>query len=152
MQWLVWGFFSFFSSPFSTFLWQPQKTQRTTKSLCAVMRILTLRHVTHEFRKPTISLLPICYRIHSLQFRGRHTAVILHTDKGKNKGETIHLWLLWWFLIKISSIGHNKLSVPLIHQNNTQHPEWGFCSRFLRNDNTRSLEGSSSLNEASNFS
>lgn len=47
-------------------------------------------------------------------------------------------------LIKISRIGHNKLAIPPMHQNNIQHPEWGFCSQFLRNDNTRSLEGSSS--------
>lgn len=66
------------------------------------------------------------------------------TQTGRNKGETINPWLLCCFLIKISSIGHNKLSTPPMHQNNIQHPEWGFCSRFLRNDNTRSLEGSSS--------
>lgn len=150
MPWLVVFLFSFVL--FSTSLWQLLKTQITTKGLCAAMRISMLRYVTHEFTKPTASFLPICYGVHSLQFRGRNMLVFLHRDKGRNKGKTIHLWLLWCFLIKISSISHNKLSIPPIHQNNTQNPEWGFCLRFLRDDNTRSLEGSSSPNEASNFS
>jgi len=150
MRWLVGSFC--FPSPFTTSLWQLQETWRTPKSSHAAMRFLMLRYALHEFRKLIASLLPVCYGICSMQFRGGSKLVFLHTDKGRNKGETIHLWLLWCFLIKISSISHNKRSIPPIHQNNTRHPEWGFCSRFLRNDNTRSLEGSSSPNETSNFS
>lgn len=155
MQWLV-GLFCFvfplhFPPPFGNH----RKLGEVQKACVLQWEFLQwdlLRYVTREFRKPTASLLFMCNGAHSLQFRGRSMLVVLHTDKGSNKGKTIHLWLLRCFLIKISSIGHNKISIPPIHQNNTQHPEWGFCWWFLRNDNTRSLEGSSSSNKASNFS
>lgn len=154
MRRLAWLFVLFcFSSLCPTSLWQLQKALRTAKCLCATMRILMLRYVICEFWKATaffFFFLPICYGILSLQ-GWEYTCSFTHRQ-GEEWGENNTSVAVLVFLIKISSIGHNKLSIPPIHQNNTQHPEWGFCSRFVRNDNTRSLEGSSSLNEASNFS